>query len=111
MIATITAALVTLCAAVTAQAEAIVRRIHDATSSLISLDRQMIGKLTRTVVPEIIYREYKSLYLELRTARCSPAAPPMARGAAPPRDVRVLRGEVFGALGVRGTPMAGKGLH
>ena len=66
MIATITAALMTLYAAATAQAESIVRRIHDATISLVSLDRQMLGNAARTVVPEFMYREYKALYLELR---------------------------------------------
>ena len=66
MIATITAALMTLYAAATAQAESIVRRIHDATIALHSLDRQMLGNTARTVVPEFMYREYKALYLELR---------------------------------------------
>ena len=66
MIATITAALMSLYAATTAHAESIVRRIHDATMGLVLLDRQMIGGTVRTVVPEIMYREYKSLYLELR---------------------------------------------
>ena len=32
------------------------------------LDRQMMGGATRTVVPEIMYREDKALYLELRAA-------------------------------------------
>ena len=43
MIATITAALMSLYAAVSAQAQNTVRRIHDATISLVSLDRQMMG--------------------------------------------------------------------
>ena len=66
MIATITAALMSLYAATTAHDRSIVRRIHDATIGLVLLDRQMIGGTVRTVVPEIMYREYKSLYLELR---------------------------------------------
>ena len=41
MIATITAALMSLYAAVTAHAESIVRRIHDATLGLVLLDRQV----------------------------------------------------------------------
>ena len=47
MLATITAALMMLYAATTAWAEATVHRIHDATVALVSLDRQMIGRLTR----------------------------------------------------------------
>ena len=66
MIATITAALMTLYAAATAQAESIVRRIHDVAIALHSLDRQMLGNAARTAVPEFMYREYKALYLELR---------------------------------------------
>ena len=68
MIATITAALMSLYAAVSAQAQNTVRRIHDAAIALHMLDRQMMGGVTRTVVPEIMYREYKALYLELRAA-------------------------------------------
>ena len=63
MIATITAALMTLYAAATAQAESIVRRIHDATIALVSLDCQMVGHLASTVVPDFMYLEYRSLYL------------------------------------------------
>ena len=66
MLATITAALTMLCGAATAQAEATVRRIHDATISLVSLDRQMVGRIARTVIPDFMYLEYKSLYLEVR---------------------------------------------
>ena len=66
MIATITAALMTFYAAATAQAESIVRRIHDVTIALVSLNRQMLGNTARIVVPEFMYREYKALYLELR---------------------------------------------
>ena len=72
MIATITAALMSLYAAATAHAESIVRRIHDATLGLVLLDRQMVSGMAYTVVPEIMYREYKALYLELRTLGESP---------------------------------------
>ena len=68
MLATITAALMMLCGAATVQAEGMVRRIHDATISLVSLDRQMVGRLMRTVVPDILYLEYKSLYLEVKAS-------------------------------------------
>ena len=30
------------------------------------LDLQMVGRLARTVVPDILYLEYKSLYLEVK---------------------------------------------
>ena len=66
MLATITAALAMLYAATTAQAEGVIRRIHEATISLVTLDRQMVGRLTSTVVPDFMYLEYRSLYLELR---------------------------------------------
>ncbi len=66
MLAAITAALMMLCGAATAQAEGMVRRIHEATISLVSLDRQMVGRLASTVVPDFMYLEYRSLYLELR---------------------------------------------
>ncbi len=66
ILTTITAALMSLYTAATAHAESIVRRIHDATIGLVLLDRQMVGGSARTVVPEIMYREYKSLYLEFR---------------------------------------------
>ena len=69
LIATITAALVALYSAATAQAESTIRRIHDATISLVSLDRQMTGRLVRTAVPDFMYLEDKSLYLELRPFR------------------------------------------
>ncbi len=49
MLATITAALMMLCGAATVQAEGMVRHIHEATISLVSLDRQMIGRLTSIV--------------------------------------------------------------
>ncbi len=66
MLVAITAALTMLCGTATAQAEATVRRIHEATISLVSLDRQMVGHLASTVVPDFMYLEYRSLYLELR---------------------------------------------
>ena len=69
MLAAITAALMMLCGAATAQAEATVRRIHDVAGALLSLDRQMVGRLARTVIPDFMYLEYKSLYLELRPVR------------------------------------------
>ena len=72
MIATITAALMSLYAAVSAQAQNTVRRIHDAAIALHMLDRQMMGGVTRTVVPEIMYSEYKALYLELRKDKKPP---------------------------------------
>jgi hypothetical protein len=69
MLATITAALMMFYASATAQAESTIRRIHDATISLVSLDRQMTGRLVRTAFPDFMYLEYKSLYLELRPFR------------------------------------------
>ena len=66
MLATITAALMMFYAAATAQAEDMFRRIHDATIALVSLDRQMIGRLAYVVVPDFMYLEYRALYLELR---------------------------------------------
>ena len=96
ILATITAALVMLYSSVTASVEATVHRIHDATISLVSLDRQMIGRLTRTVVPDFMYLEYKSLYLELKpsvAARGDPRPPGAARGdARPPARSRGRRG-------------------
>ena len=56
----------TLYAAATAQVESTVHHIHDATIVLVSLDRQMLGNTARAVVPAILYRKYKALYLELR---------------------------------------------
>ena len=69
MLATITAALMMFYAAATAQAKDMVRRIHDATIALVSLDRQMIGRLAYVVVPDFMYLEYRSLYLELKPFR------------------------------------------
>ena len=80
MLATISAALMMLYAAATAPVEGMVRRIHDVAGGLLSLDRQMVGRLARTVVPDILYLEYKALYLELkpccngRDARCPSTA-------------------------------------
>ena len=68
MLAAITAALMTLYAAATAPFEGMVRRIHDVAGGLLSLDRQMVGRLARTVVPDILYLEYKSLYLEVKAS-------------------------------------------
>ena len=68
MLAAITAALTMLCGAATAQAEATVRRIHDVAGALLSLDRQMVGRLARTVIPDFMYLEYKSLYLEVKAS-------------------------------------------
>ena len=80
MIATITAALMSLYAAATAHDESIVHRIHDATIGLVLLDRQMVGGTAYAVVPEIMYREYKALYLTLRRDHLGSAgrlAPPV----------------------------------
>ena len=68
MLAAITAALMMLYAAATAPVEDMVRRIHSAAIALHSLDLQMIGRLARTVVPDILYLEYKSLYLEVKAS-------------------------------------------
>ena len=68
MLAAITAALMTLYAAATAPFEDMVRRIHDVAGGLLSLDRQMVGRVMRTVVPDILYLEYKSLYLEVKAS-------------------------------------------
>ena len=68
MLATISAALMMLYAAATAPVEDMVRRIHDVAGGLLSLDRQMVGRLMRTVVPDILYLEYKSLYLEVKAS-------------------------------------------
>ena len=68
MLATITAALAMLYAAATTPVEATVRRIHEATISIVSLDRQMVGRLASTVVPDFMYLEYRSLYLEVKAS-------------------------------------------
>ena len=82
MLATITAALMMFYAAATAQAEDMVRRIHDATIALVSLDRQMIGRLAYVVVPDFMYLEYRALYLELRPS----GAAWRSRGTRDPAD-------------------------
>ena len=92
MLATITAALMTLFAATTAQAATTVHRIHDATVALVSLDRQMVGRLARTVVPDFMYLEYKSLYLELKTfAACHDPPCSTGRARCPERAERRLK--------------------
>ena len=65
MLATITTALAMLCGAATVLAEGMVR-IHTAAIALHTLDLQMAGRLARTVVPDFMYLEYRTLYLELR---------------------------------------------
>ena len=65
-----------------ARAEAIVHRIHNAAIALHSLDLQMIGRLACIVVPDFMYLEYKSLYLELKPASAAP--PGAARSASAP---------------------------
>ena len=97
MIATITAALMSLYAAATAHAESIVRRIHDATLGLVLLDRQMVRGMAYTVVPEIMYREYKALYLELRTLGESPG-----RGGGGVRGAPAIAAVANGHLGSAG---------
>ncbi len=76
MLAAITAALMTLYAAATAPVEGMVRRIHDVAGGLLSLDRQMVGRIMRTVVPDILYLEYKSLYLEVKASGAAVAGRP-----------------------------------
>ena len=105
MIAAITAALVTLCNAATAESLALVRRIHSATVALVSIDSQMAGRCARAVVPDFVYLESKDLYLSLRQPkaarkRVQPAAltPVRAASAVTKSDLRaavrtILRGE------------------
>ena len=66
MVAVITAALVTLYGAATAEGEAIVRRIHNATIALVTLDSQMLGRSVPASVPEAMYCECRSLYIVAR---------------------------------------------
>ena len=114
MLAAITAALMTLYAAATAP-EDMVRRIHDVAGGLLSLDRQMDGRLMRTVVPDILYLEYKSLYLELKPSGAAVAGRPpyhSARRDASPhhgrvallRDRRQDGGSPCGRLAEDGSP-------
>ena len=105
MIATITAALMSLYAAATAHDESIVHRIHDATIGLVLLDRQMVGGTAYAVVPEIMYREYKALYLTLRRDHHGSAgrlAPPVDCGGFTEADRamlrKVYRAAVFGEM-------------
>lgn len=76
MLATISAALMMLYAAATAPVGDMVRRIHDVAGGLLSLDRQMVGRIMRTVVPDILYLEYKSLYLEVKASGAAVAGRP-----------------------------------
>ena len=99
MLATISAALMMLYAAATAPVEDMVRRIHDVAGGLLSLDRQMVGRLMRTVVPDILYLEYKSLYLEVKASGAAArvdARPPGAAvaGRAARRDASPHHGRV-----------------
>ena len=93
MLATITAALMMFYASATAQAKDMVRRIHDATIALVSLDRQMIGRLAYVVVPDFMYLEYRALYLELRPFRDF-------HGRVPP----IVRAPVVSGAAVAGRP-------
>ena len=95
MLATISAALMMLYAAATAPVEGMVRRIHDVAGGLLSLDRQMVGRLMRTVVPDILYLEYKSLYLEVKASGAAVAGRPpyhSARRDASPHQTKRQRG-------------------
>ncbi len=97
MLAAITAALMTLYAAATAPLEDMVRRIHDVAGGLLSLDRQMVGRLMRTVVPDILYLEYKSLYLEVKASGAAVAGRPpyhSVAGRAARRDASPHHGRV-----------------
>ena len=92
MLATISAALMMLYAAATAPPPG---RGHGPPhprcgGGLLSLDRQMVGRLMRTVVPDILYLEYKSLYLEVK-----------ASGAAARVDARPPGAAVAGRAGER----------
>ena len=92
MLATFSAALLMFYAAATAPVEATVRRIHGAAIALHSLDLQMIGRIARTVVPDILYLEYKSLYLELKpsvAARGDARPPGAVRSASTPHQTAV----------------------
>ena len=93
MLATITAALMMFYASATAQAKDMVRRIYDATIALVSLDRQMIGRLAYVVVPDFMYLEDRALYLELRPFRDF-------HGRVPP----IVRAPVVSGAAVAGRP-------
>ena len=88
MVAVITAALVTLYSAATAEGEAIVRRIHNATIALVTLDSQMLGRSVPASVPEAMYCECKSLYMMLRCPLAAVVSPPLMD---PPRGRATAR--------------------
>jgi len=93
MLAAITAALVTLYNVATADGEALVRRIHNATIALVSLDSQMVGSPVLATVPDSLYCECKSLYLKFRT-RTAPLLPqqqPQAASRLSREERRMLR--------------------
>ncbi len=75
MIAAITAALVSLYNVATADGEALVRRIHNATIALVSLDSQMVGRAVLASVPDSLYLECKALYLMVRRPHAAAAQP------------------------------------
>ena len=85
MIAAITAALVTLCNAATAESQTLVRRIHNTTIALVTLDSQMVGRCASAVVPDSLYLESKALYLSLKSPVSATAAGlrPVPPAAAP----------------------------
>jgi hypothetical protein len=98
-------------AAATAPVEDMVRRIHDVAGGLLSLDRQMVGRLMRTVVPDILYLEYKSLYLEVKASGAAVAGRAARRDASPHhgrvallRDRRQDGGSPCGRLAEDGSP-------
>ena len=99
ILAAFSAALIMYSTATTASIEATVRRIHGAAIALHSLDQQMVGRLTRTVVPDFMYLEYKALYLELKpdVAAFFAVNPIAAVAGRPPsrngRDTRCPSGE------------------
>ena len=111
MLATFSAALLMFYAAATAPIEATVRRIHSASIALHSLDLQMIGRLMRTVVPDILYLEYKSLYLAVKASGAAVAGRAARRDASPHhgrvallRDRRQDGGSPCGRLAEDGSP-------
>ena len=96
MVAAITAALLALYSAATAEGEALVRRIHNATIALVTLDSQMVGRSVVAVVPDTLYLESKSLYLTLRRPHAAAVQPRMielVRGVGKPRGKRGIGGK------------------
>ena len=96
MIAAITAALVMLYNVATADGEALVRRIHNATIALVSLDSQMVGRVVLATVPDSLYLECKALYLMVRRPHAAAAQPRLiapARLACKPRGRRGVGGK------------------